>query len=376
MTEAVGHAVRAGYIYSAMADAARHFGDSEYEAACKRVFENITNRKMYVTGGMGSTNNGEAFTVDYDLPNDTGYAETCAAISLAYFARRMLLLKPDRRYADVAERVIYNGALCGVSLDGDKFFYSNTLEIDPRVCVEGIRPYYPALERAKEFWCSCCPPNILRFIASITEGFYTYNDDVLFIHQFAESEANVRGATVIQKTSYPCDGVISLSIRGDFKTAAIRIPGWCETFTFNAPYTLLDGYAYIDIPSDGEIKINFDMPVRLVEANPAVACDVGKAAVTRGPLVYCLEGKDNGGALYSLFLKEDSKFAMTDNDEYGVPVLVTEGLRRLSSDALYSTLNYRFEPSKLTFIPYFAYANRGADEMTVWVRTLPGVLEI
>ena len=168
--------------------------------------------------------------------------------------------------------------------------------------------------------------------------------------------------------------MVELSVCGDFKTAAIRIPGWCESFSIDVPFSIRDGYAYAMIPEGGRISIKFDMPVRLVEANAEVSDDVGKAAVTRGPIVYCLEGKDNGGALYDLFLKEGSEFALSDSDAYGVPTLSTKGLRRLTSDELYSKLNYRFKPVPMKFIPYFAYANRGADEMTVWVRTLPNCI--
>ena len=346
-TEAVGHAVRAGYVYSAMADAARHFEDAEYAAACEKLFDNIVFRKMYVTGGIGSTGSGEAFTFDYDLPNRTAYAETCAAISLAFFARRMLLLRPDSRYTDTVERVIYNGALSGVSLDGDSFFYSNPLETS-----------LPGVERAKIFDCSCCPPNILRFIASITEGFYTYSDDVLFVHQFASSEANIRGAEVIQETDYPVNGEIKITVKGGFEKTAIRIPAWCSSFTLSVPYELADGYAYVCIPESGEITLTLDMPVRLVRSHPAVTENEGKAAVMRGPLVYCIEGCDNGGDLDGILLCEDAPFEEEYSEALGVPILRTTGMRAGS-------------PAPLTFIPYFAFANRGGDEMKVWIKTDP-----
>ena len=342
-TEAVGHAVRAGYVYSAMTDAARRFGDGEYAAACEKLFDNIVNCKMYVTGGIGSTGSGEAFTSDYDLPNKTAYAETCAAIALAYFARRMLLLKPDSRYADTIERVMYNGALSGVSLDGDKFFYSNPLETST-----------PGTGRAKVFDCSCCPPNILRFIASITEDFYTYSTDVLFVHQFAASEADVCGASVKQETSYPANGEIKLVVKGGFKKAALRIPGWCSSFTLSEPYELIDGYAYAVIPESGEITLSLDMPSRLVRSHPAVTENEGKAAVMRGPLVYCMEGRDNG-SLDDILLCEDGKFEEEYSEPLGVPILKTTGVRNGS-------------PAPLTLIPYFAQANRGADEMKVWIK--------
>ncbi len=336
-SEAVGHAVRAGYVYSAMADDARYFGDAEYETACEKLFCNIVERKMYVTGGIGSTESGEAFTEDYDLPNSTAYAETCAAISLAYFARRMLLLKPCSRYADTVERVMYNGILSGVSLDGERFFYSNPLETGK----EGA-------ERAKTFSCSCCPPNILRFIASVGDSFYTYYGDTLYIHQYAESTADILGARVTQKTSYPADGKIELSVTGGLRKAALRIPGWCRSFSISEKYVMKDGYAHIDIPENGKITLSLDMTAELVKAHPAVKENAGCTALMRGPVVYCIEGVDNGGGLDSLILKEDSTFEEETSETFGVPVLRTKDI---------------------TFIPYFAQANRGRCEMKVWIKT-------
>ena len=370
-TTAEGHAVRAGYIYSAMADAAARFDDEEYAAACEKLFDNIIDRRMYITGGIGSTHIGEAFTVDYDLPDESGYLETCAAIALAYFARRMLKLKPDSRYADTVERVMYNGALSGVSLDGKSFFYGNAMEIDPKLYVPDARDYLPSSERAEVFYCSCCPPNILRFIASVSDDFYTYCGDTLFVHQFAKSSADICGASVTQSTEYPASGRVSLNVGGVFRRAAIRVPGWCASFEISEPYTLKDGYAYVDLPLSGEIFVSFDMTPRLVEANAAVRENVGRAALMRGPIVYCMEGRDNGGALSSLFLPENAVFT-EEPSAYGVPVLRTTGFRRKSCKGLYAPLHYGFDDTDMTFIPYFAYANRGVDEMTVWVKALPG----
>ncbi|MBR0302651.1 MAG: glycoside hydrolase family 127 protein, partial [Clostridia bacterium] len=364
-TTAEGHAVRAGYIYSAMADAAARFDDGEYAEACEKLFENITERRMYITGGIGSTHIGEAFTVDYDLPNESGYLETCAAIALAHFARRMLRLKPDSRYADTVERVMYNGALSGVALDGRSFFYSNAVKIDPKLYAPGARDHLPSTGRAEVFYCSCCPPNILRFIASITEDFYTFDNDTLFVHQFAGSTAEIRGAVVTQNTDYPAGGRVALRVDGVFRRAAIRIPGWCADFNISEPYTVKDGYAYVDLPSSGEVVITFDMTPRLVESNGAVCDNVGRAAVVRGPVVYCMEGQDNGGALQSLFVPEGARFS-EEHSEYGVPILRTKGYRRRSCDVLYAPLRSVFDDADLTFIPYFAYANRGEDEMALW----------
>ncbi|MBQ7715193.1 MAG: glycoside hydrolase family 127 protein [Clostridia bacterium] len=343
-TVAEGHAVRAGYIYSAMADAALRFDDAEYASVCKRLFDNIATRRMYITGGIGSTASGEAFTEDYDLPNESAYAETCAAIALAYFSRRMLLLKPDSKYADTVERIMYNGMLSGISLEGDRFFYTNPLEVS-----------LPGIERSKMFYCSCCPPNIFRFIASITESFYTYNEDTLYIHQFAASTANVRGAAVSQTTSYPANGEVKIVIGGGFEKAAIRIPFWCRAFSVSEPYVLKDGYAEVAVPENGEITVSFDMPPRFVESDPHVRENAGKRAVMRGPVVYCIEGKDNGGGFDSLSLMDDASFEEELSDTIGVSLLKTKGLRSGT-------------PVPLTFIPYFAFADRGPDEMKVWIK--------
>ena len=345
-TTAEGHAVRLGYICSAMADAASFLARDDYAAACDKIFRNITERRMYITGAVGANADGEQFGADFFLPNKTAYAETCAAIALVYFSRRMLRSKPDSRFADTVERAIYNGVLCGVSQDGESFFYSNPLEVET-----------PSVERAKMFYCSCCPPNILRFIASITEDFYTYRGDTLFVHQYAESTADIDGADVKQITSYPADGKIELSVAGKFKTTALRIPGWCKEFSLSEPYEIKDGYAYVSLPEDGRVTLTLDMTPRAVRSDPRVADNVGKAALMRGPLVYCLEGRDNGGDLSALTLCKGGKFTETPSEALGVPTVTAEGKRKDGGAV------------PLKFIPYFATLNRGPDTMKVWIKT-------
>ena len=344
-TTAEGHAVRACYVYSAMADCAAILGRNDYAAACEKLFCNITDRRMYITGGIGSIADKERFGGDFELPNRTAYAETCAAIALAYFARRMLHLAPDSRYADTVERVMYNGALCGVSLDGKKFFYSNPMEVDSL-----------SVERAESFSCSCCPPNILRFVASITEDFYTYRGDTLFVHQYAESAADIEGARIAQKTNYPTDGSVDITVSGVFEKIALRIPGWCESFSLNVPYELKNGYAYCSVPGDGRITLTLDMKIKAERSDPRVTENAGKAAITRGPLVYCLEGRDNGGDLSAIVLLEGGASRADESDALGVPVIYAEGA-------------IKGAPVTLKFIPYFATLNRGADVMKVWIET-------
>lgn len=372
---AEGHAVRALYIYSAMADMASHMDDEAYFAACERLFDNIVNKRMYITGATGSTHIGEAFTVDYHLPNRTAYAETCASIALALFARRMLETKIDSRYADAIERVMYNGALSGVSLDGKSFFYENPLEIDPAFASVNTstteKQHMPIMQRVEVFSCSCCPPNIIRFIASIADSFYTYSEDTIFIHQYAESTAHVNGCTITQTTDYPADGLIRLRVDGNVPRIALRIPGWCDRFTLSEPYTQSGGYVYANVPESGEITLSLDMPVQLMESNAAVQNNAGRVAVMRGPIVYCMEGVDNGDHLRSLSLVAGRPFEVVSSDTFRVPVLKTRGVRKAGSDALYARFSPRYDETDITLIPYFAFANRGVSEMAVFIHILP-----
>ena len=374
---AEGHAVRALYIYCAMADIAVRYEDHAYAKACRSIFENIVDRRMYITGATGSTQIGEAFTVDYDLPNRTAYAETCASIALTLFGRRMLMLEPDAYYADAVERAMYNGALSGVSLDGRAFFYENPLEIDPAFADVNTsttrKQHMPIMQRVEVFECSCCPPNIVRFIASMGAGFYTYTDDTVFVHQYAASSADVGGGSVVQQTNYPAEGSVHLSFGVSQKTAALRIPIWCESFTVSEPYSMMGDYVYIRIPESGEIDLCFDMPVRLIEANPAVQDNAGRVAVMRGPVVYCAEGIDNGEYLRSISLVNDRAFELEENETYGVPMLKTRGVRKQGSRELYRRYTPEYEEAEITLIPYFAFANRGVSEMAVWLHVLPAL---
>jgi len=368
---AEGHAVRAQYIYAAMADIADRYKDDVYYAACEKLFSNIVQRRMYITGATGSTYWGEAFTVDYDLPNKSAYGETCASIGLGLFARRMQKMKPDAKYADAVERVMYNGALSGVSLDGNSFFYSNLLELDPTVTdynpstTKKLRNPQP--RRSKIFNTSCCPPNIMRFIASIADNFYTYTDDTVFIHQYAESTAQINGNTVTQKTNYPVDGEIRINLSGGFKRIAVRIPGWCENFCISGPYTFIDGYAYIEVPQTGSIMLSLDMSPQLIESNPKVQENAGRVAVMRGPIVYCAEGIDNGRLLRSLLLIPGNAFEEAKSDLFQVPVLTTIGLRKEGGEQLYRAYKNDYVETRIKLIPYFGHANRGVSEMVVWL---------
>ena len=365
-----GHSVRAQYLYCGMIDVGVEYGDEELKEACRKIFSNIVNRRMYITGGTGSAHHGEAFTVDYHLPNRTAYAETCAAISLAMFAGRMQNLEPKSIYADTVERAIYNGILSGMSMDGKAFFYENPLEIDPKFNDVNhsvtAKDRFPITERLEVFGCSCCPPNVVRFIPSVSGLMYGESEDTLFIHQYAASEGQFGNTAITQSTDYPADGAITIRCATDKKQLALRIPGWCRSFTLNHPYTLKDGYAYIELSGETEVRLNLDMPVTAVVANRQVHDCAGRVAVTRGPVVYCIEGVDNGDDLKAVAIDPKGAFSLSDR-EFLLPSITTTGYRPAASEALYAPAGDDYEPIPLRLIPYYAFANRGTTEMHVWL---------
>ena len=366
-----GHCVRALYLLAGAADIAYFYDDKELFEAAERCFENVVNKRMYITGATGSTCHGESFTIDYDLPNRDAYAETCAAISLAFFANRMIRLNTDSKYADAVEKVMYNGALSGISMDGKGFFYENPLEIDVdfnnvHPCTNGGRRY-PITQRKEVFDCSCCPPNVTRFIQGIGEYMYSYTDDTLFIHQYIESQMKLENTVVTQKTSYPSEGEVVIKIENNTRNfVALRLPGWCKEFTVNKEYTLEKGYIYIKAMPADEIKINFSMPIRFISANKKIHTNSGRVAIMRGPVVYCLEGVDNGKDLSGLKVDIKGEAQVVDG-EFLVPDIVAKGFKEAENDSLYFDANDEYTEATLKFIPYYAYANRGETDMLVWV---------
>ena len=373
-TEAVGHAVRAGYLYSGMADIAKLTGDKELRRACEKLFDDIAGKKMYVTGGIGSTSSGEAFTVPYDLPNLVAYSESCAAIALAFFALRMLDLDIDSKYSDAIERIIYNGFLSSTSLDGKSFFYVNPLEIIPYLPSRengtgyGRSMRLPDMQRKEVFSCSCCPPNVVRFIPSIANFICSDDGKTLYIHQYMQSKTTfTRGKntlTVSQTTRYPENGRVKIKVTGGDTRVAVRVPFWCEK-----KFDTVKGYAYYDI-KDGEVlSLDFGMPTRFIEAKSDVVLDCGKYAVMRGPVVYCMEGVDNVCHLRDIRIDSRAAFRAGKSETLGVPTLKIKAWCR-ESDAgapLYSVMRPKFSPCEATFIPYYAFANRDESEMLVWV---------
>ncbi len=367
-TEAVGHAVRACYMYSAMADLAYETNDRELYEACKKLFLDITTKKMYITGGVGSTRQLEIFTIGYDLINDKAYAETCAAIALMFFAQRMLRFENDSVYADLIERILYNGMISGLSLDGKSFFYENPLEIDlrnyKRFLSREHSERFAITERVEVFGCSCCPPNLNRVLASLGGYLYGFEGDTLYVNQFSGSEASEGGMSVTQKTDFPKSGRIVLETE-NVKTLCVRIPAWCEEYTVSAPYTVKNGYAVIENPSD-TITVDLKITPILVASNPEIYANNGKAAVCCGPFVCAGEALDNTENLHSLFI--DRNF--TAKAEYSVELcgytVSVKAYRRKAETALYTKYAENFEDFTLRMIPYAAFANRGESNMCVW----------
>lgn len=362
-----GHAVRALYLYSGAADVARLCGNEELIEACKRIFDNAVNKRMYITGGVGSTHIGETFTIDYHLPSRTAYAETCAAISLAYFASRMQLIESDSKYADCVERIIYNGFLSGSSMDGKSFFYENPLEIDPDFNDVNLsteeKERYPITQRKEVFECSCCPPNIMRFIQSIADYMYNYDNDTLYINQYMTSNACYDGMNIQQVTDYPASGKIMIKVNSGCRKVALRIPGWCKSFTLNCDYEMKNGYAVV---SADEIVLDLDMPIVKMRANRRVHDCAGRIAIMRGPVVYCAEGIDNGSDIKNLRIDTKGEFNLGDT-EFMLPDIHTTGYQLKASDSLYSPAGDDYEEVPVKLIPYYAFANRGTTEMCVWL---------
>lgn len=384
-TEAVGHAVRVGYMLAAMADVAALTGDEQLLAATRALYEDVVNRQMYIIGGIGSMGDGEAFTFDYDIPNDRMYTETCAAISLLMTAQRLGRIEPNAQYADICERALYNGILSGVSLDGTKFFYTNPMEMWPE---RAKRRHDMGVDSERQGWygCACCPPNLVRTVTSLGQYIYGARGDELYVHQFigstAEAELSSGRVTVAQQGNYPWDGALSYTIGCDQPTAfalMLRIPAWCEGAAitvngdaFDLSANMMDGYARVQrtFKAGDVVRLTLPMPVQRVYCNDAVPFNAGKVALTRGPLVYCIEEQDNGTRLWNISLPEGEVQAVWEPAQLqGVTTLRAKGVRtQTGADALYSTAKPESSECDLTFIPYYSWCNRVPGEMTVWVR--------
>ena len=364
LSEAVGHSVRACYLYTAMAMLARLDGDEKLKAACVRLFNDIVNYKMSITGGVGSDHSGEKFSYKYDLPNSDTYNETCAAIALAMFAGAMQETEVNSRYGDVIERIYYNGFISGVSLDGEKFFYTNPLEIDRKKYERST--YQPICERVKVFGCSCCPPNVTRMLASFSRYMYTIDGNAVYCNQFAQSETKLqiggKEALLSQITNYPHNGEITFKYEGEPVTLYVRIPDWCVEYDGDTE----NGFARFEL-SDGEsVTVDLPMEVHFIEANPYVQDNSGRYALQRGPVVYCMEEIDNGENLRDITLLEKSTVNIVSEDNIPAPIIYIGAERRPATDKLYSLKDDKRVYFTARLIPYFAFANRKASDMLVW----------
>lgn len=362
--EAVGHSVRACYLYTAMAMLAKIDGDDKLKAACDRVFDDIVNCKMSITGGVGADHTGEKFSYKYDLPNADTYNETCAAISLAMFAGAMMEMDVNSRYGDAIERIYYNGFISGLSLDGEKFFYTNPLEIDRKKYARST--YQPICERVKVFECSCCPPNVVRMLASIPRYMYTVDGDTVYCNQFAQSETKLqiggKDAILTQTTDYPNNGKITFKYKGEPMTLYVRIPDWCVEYEGDTE----NGFARFELSDGDSVTVDLPMKIHFIEANPYVQDNSGRYAVQRGPVVYCMEEIDNGENLRDISLLENSEKKVVCEEGIPAPVIYMGAERRPATNQLYSIKNDKRVSFTARLIPYFAFANREATDMLVW----------
>lgn len=387
-TTAEGHAVRAVYLYCAMADLAEAYQDEGLLKACKTLWNNIVEKRMYLTGGIGSSGHLERFTVDYDLPNEYNYSESCASIGLALFGLRMAQITGESQYMDVAERALYNTVLAGIALDGKSFFYVNPLEVLPEACHKDERKFHVKPVRQKWFGCACCPPNLARLISSIGAYAFTEKEDTLFVHLYMGSTlkkmVGEREVQVRVDSQMPWDGEVAVTVeaKGTEFVLAMRIPGWCEgAYTLEGAeqdeVSVKDGYLYVK-KAWGEsdtVKLHFAMPVRLVEADERVREDAGRVAVMHGPVVYCLEAVDNGENLHLLEVEPEAEARVSDGEICGnqVKVVLMEGYRVVDTAKKEGELYHVYKkkerkPVELRFVPYYTWANRGENEMEVWVR--------
>lgn len=359
---AEGHSVRAVYLYCAMADLAEELEDEGLRKAVRTLFDDIYEKKMYITGGIGSNHRGERFTIPYHLPNREAYTETCAALGLALFAARLYRAEADGRYGDAAERAIYNGMIAGLSLDGDAFFYTNPLEMD--ISRKDIpQGYNPKTVRQKVFSCSCCPPNIVRMVPSIADLVYSYNDEYLFVHQYIATVGKVDGKAVKMSTLYPADGKVHIEYEG--KNLALRKPAWCDEVVCATSYREEKGYLYFDTD---KVDIEFVMKPVFYTASHNVHEDMGRVALMRGPIVYCIETRDQAAQVFRCRIDADAPVRVLSETYGGYPILEAAGAIRPEQNSLYSPYTpAQYQPTTLKFIPYYAFANRGEDDMQVWV---------
>lgn len=383
LKEANGHSVRALYLYSGIADMALANNDEKLIANLDSVWDDIVNRKMYITGEVGSTFRSESFTVPYDLPNMTAYAESCCAVAFIMFAQRMRKIRKCACYGDITERIMYNSLLSSTSLSGKAFFYENPLEIaleeidreqakDPKE-----REHLPIRQRLEVFGCSCCPPNINRIFGRFMDNICVEDECCLSVEQYIPAIVNSAYGKVEIDGDYIKDGKMSISSSDYSKEyICLRIPAWCKNYTVlldgkKAEVEQKDGYVCVKVGQKFVISIEFDLECRFVKSNPKVRANVGRVALMRGPVVYCLEGVDNGDRLNRIAVDvSDVKDAEVYKDAFtGMYSINMKGYKEADDGRLYyDAEELTYNEVTLKFIPYFAFANRGETDMLVWVR--------
>jgi DUF1680 family protein len=373
-SEICGHAVRAMYLYSGVADVAAITGDKAYIDAMERIWRDVVFRKMYITGGIGPSASNEGFTVAYDLPNDSAYAETCASIGMVLWNHRLNLLHGEARFADIVERVLYNGMLSGLSFDGEKFFYVNPLASQGK---HHRKPWYN---------CACCPTNVARFMPTVGGYVYAHSDDAIYLNLYVAGEGTVRlkdsSVELTQQTRYPWDGIVKISVEPAVSATfdiCLRIPAWCEGARLKVNGEMLskleiqNGYAGINRKwTRGDlIELDLPMPIERIEAHPSVKANTGRVALQRGPIVYCLEAVDNGGRVRQLAVPRDAKLTSEHRPGLLGGVTVIKGSAVVASvkdwdDTLYRAAS-QSRPVDFVAVPYYAWDNREPGEMVVWI---------
>lgn len=382
-----GHAVRAMYLLSGVADVACLKGDKTLHKALKRLWDNTVNKRMYITGGVGSSPAGERFTFDYDLPNETAYAETCAAIALVFFAHRMAQIELAGEYGDVIEKALFNGVLSGVNLKGDRFFYANPLRSSPSL-MQAYQPGHVSGQRQAWFGCACCPPNIARLFASLGQYIYAHDDSTLIVHQYIASQTSLSlggsDVTLRMQTQYPWDETVNLQVDPQAPatfTLALRIPGWCSGAIVtingkrqNTASNLMNGYLYLARKwAKGDVvQLTLPMPIERMHTHPACRVNQGKVALQRGPLVYCVEEVDCGFDPSALLLPADASLKAVHEPRLlgGVTVIQGQALRfahETWQDGLYASTTPKTLKTRFRAIPYCLWANRKVGSMSVWL---------
>lgn len=387
---AEGHAVRAMYMYCGMADIALEYEDEELLKTCRTLWQNVTQRRMYITGGIGSSAFLERFTTDYHLPNDSAYCETCASIGLALFGRRMFLIERDASYYDIVERALYNIVLAGISTEGDRYYYSNPQEIWPEACIESTSLEHVKPVRQRWYNVACCPTNIARTLASLGQYIYAQDNETIFVNLFISSSIKtvIAGVKTVltMDSSLMQNGKINMTVKTEQDSnfsVAIRIPYYA-----NSPAFLLDGvsiqpnvkngYAYIsgNFKDGHSISLELNIQPRWISANPLVREDAGKMALMKGPCVYCLEEIDNGSNLSSVYVDPDIaiKEHKQDGIPGGMPILKYDGKHLTCSgrkeSLLYDNAHFTKEPVKLKAVPYGVWGNRKPGEMLIWQKAI------